>query len=54
MIVNTSNELTEQTDRSFEASSQSFPLEDDPNVIRPNRKQLDLEGIRELIIEMRI
>ena len=54
MIADTSHKPTEPNDRSMYYSSQSYPLEDDRKASRPSRKQLDLDGIRELILEMRI
>ena len=54
MMTNTPHTTTEPKDRALKLSSQFYPLKGDCNAIRHSEKQLDLEGIRELILEMRI
>ena len=55
MTINTTSQQTKpETNQPQQSSSQFYYLLDERNVIRPSRKQLDVEGIRELILEMRI
>ena len=55
MTINTPNKSTApETNQPQKSSSQSYHLLDDRNAIRHGRKQLDLDGIRELILEIRI
>lgn len=54
MTSNRPFESTEPNSRPVPISSQSHSLREEDNRSRPNRKQLDVEGIRELILEMRI
>ena len=55
MIINTISKQTEpETNQPLQSSSQSYNLLNDRNTIHPSSKQLDMEGIRELILEMRI
>lgn len=50
MIADTSHNPTEQTERSFQSSSQSHSFGKENNGRQPRKKQLDLDGIRELIL----
>ena len=55
MTTNTPHKPTEpETNQPLQSSSQSYNLLKERHIIRPSRKQLDMEGIRELILEMRI
>ena len=55
MAINTANKSIEpKTNQSLQSSSLSHPHGEEHHVINPSSKQLDLDGIRELILEMRI
>lgn len=54
MVINTPNATTEPNSQPMQISPQSHYLREKDNTIRPIQKQLDLDGIRELILEMRI
>lgn len=54
MTSNRPFESTEPNSRPVPISSQSHSLREKNNTSSPIQKQLDIEGIRELILEMRI
>ena len=55
MTTNTPHQPTEpEINQPLQSSSQSYHLFEERHIIQPNSKQLDVEGIRELILEMRI